>query len=111
MKTVGLAAAAADHESRVGAGRYANQDALVGAVELVNALAVKVGFELMIDHVGGQDQGDLAQLGKLAFDLGRVEDGTLSAFQGMAYAVFGGCVDQLDFIGGADEGFGNRVGY
>src|SRR5271154_5131652 len=65
----------------------------------------------MIDHVGGQDQGDLAQLGKLAFDLGRVEDGILSAFQGMAYAVFGGGVDQLDFIGGADESFGNRVGY
>ena len=98
MEQIGLAASAADHRGCIRARRDADQNALLRSVELLDALPPQVGFELMIDHVGGQHQRNLAELRKvmLLFDVARD-------------AIFRRRVHQFDLIGGADEGLRHRI--
>ena len=66
VEAVGLPSPAADHQRRVRARRDADEDALVGAVDLLDSRAAQVVRELVVDHLRGQQQRDLAQLGELA---------------------------------------------
>lgn len=99
VKALRLAAATADHERGIGTRRNANKNALVRAIDLLDPLATEIFFELVIDDIGGQEKGDLAEFGELAF----ADGGTLDA-------VFRRSVDDFDLVGGAEEGFGNGVG-
>ena len=64
MKPVGIALAARDHGRRVGARRDANQDALLRAEGLGDAIALQVGFQLPVHHIGGQQQRDFPKFRK-----------------------------------------------
>ena len=81
VKTVRLPAAAANHQLRVRAGRDAHQNALMGAVSLLDSLAAEIFLKLMIHHVGGQHQRYFAKLGKLALELIGIQDRLLAAFE------------------------------
>ena len=64
MKAIRIASAAFDHFCCIETRCYADQNALLGAPELLYAVPLQVALQLTIDHVGGQDQGNLAELGK-----------------------------------------------
>ncbi len=71
MKPVGIALAARDHGRGVGARRDANQNALLRAESLRHAVALQIRFQLLVHHVGRQQQRDFPQFGKLLLRPGR----------------------------------------
>lgn len=60
VKAVAVACAAGQHAGGVGARREPNGDAFLRAPELLDAVAGHVAFELFINDVGGEEQGDFA---------------------------------------------------
>ena len=110
VEAVGLAAAAADHDGGVGARGDADEDALVGAIDLLAALPAQVALELLVDDLGGEQQGDLAQLGELAFEERRIGGRGIRTALGDGDAILGRGVDDLDLIGGMEKGLGHGVG-
>ena len=66
MESPGVAMAAFEHGPRVAARRQAHEDALLGAPARRNAVRVQVFLQLPVHHVGGQQQGQLAQFGEHA---------------------------------------------
>ena len=99
MKQIRQAASAADHRRCVRARRDAHQNALLRSVKLLDALPPQIRFKLVIHHIGGQHQRDLAKLRELALLL------RTSARN----AIFRRHVHQFDLIGGADESLRHRI--
>ena len=61
VEPVGVASSARQHGLSVGAFRQANQNALLRAPMLLNAVGEEVILKLPVNHFGGQKQRDLAQ--------------------------------------------------
>ena len=110
VEAVGLPPPAADHQRRARARRDADQDPLVGAVHLLDPGATQVLPQLLVDHLGGEQQRDLAQLRELALEPDHVARGRARTGEA-TQAVFGRGVDDLDLVRGAQERLGDGVGH
>jgi len=66
VKTPRIAPAAAQHGGGVAARRQAHQDALLHAPHGGDAVRTEVRLKLPVHHIGGQHQGQFAQLAQLA---------------------------------------------
>ena len=109
MKPVRLPPSAANHQRRVRPRRDAHQDALVRAVDLLNALAAQVQLELLVDDFGGQNESDLSQFGELVLELDRIDRLPAHALRRPRHTVFGRSVHNLDFIGSAQKRLRNGL--
>jgi hypothetical protein len=107
VEAIGLTAAAADHEGGIRARGDADEDALIGAVRLLDAQAAKVVFELVIDDLGGEKEGEFAEFGELLLEGGGLRGGERPAVESAGEAVLRGRVHDLDVVGAKEEGAGD----
>ena len=100
MESLRIALAAVDHRLRAAARRNAHQDALLCAERRGDAILLQVSLKLMIHHVGGEQQCDLAQFGELVRKPRGVARDTLP---GMAEAHFGWSIHHHNFVRSVQE--------
>ncbi len=94
VEAVAIASAAVEHAFEVGIGREPNGDALLRPPELLDAVAGEVTLELLIYHIGGEEQGDFSKFGQLVLG----EAATSIGFTVGIEAGLGGGIDHDDLV-------------
>ena len=103
MKAERVAVPAAQHVRGAAARREANQNALLRAPAGGDPVRVEILLQLVVDHVGGQQQRQFAQFRQAA----RVGH---AAIAGTADQGVGRRIHDFDFVGFGQKGLGQTVG-
>ena len=99
VKTLDIAAAAINQAFRVGVRRNTNQNALLGAPELLDAIVLQILLELPVHDLGGKNESEFTKLVKMAL---------ADVIAGSPLDHFRRSIHHHDLVRGLDEFFGNR---